>query len=52
MENAIKLIQAEKGKQIVILNFNKYRHVRTREDGMHKWLCTVKTCYTSIVDTY
>lgn len=49
MENKIQLIQSEKGKQLVLLNFNKYRHVRTRKDGMHKWLCTVKTCYASIV---
>jgi len=52
MENSIKLIESEKGKQLVLLNFNKYRHVRTlrtRKDGMHKWLYRVKTCYASIV---
>lgn len=49
MENTIKIIQSEKGKQSVLLNFNKYRHVRTHKDGMHKWLCTIKTCYASIV---
>jgi hypothetical protein len=49
MKSKIKLIQSEKGKQLVLLNFNKYRHIRTRKDGMHKCLCTVRTCYASIV---
>lgn len=49
MENKIKIIESEKGKPLVLLNNNKYRHVRTRKDGMHKWICTLKTCYASIV---
>jgi len=49
MENeTIKIITSERGKDLALVGTDKYRFIRQRKDGQVKWLCTNRTCYTSI----
>ena len=48
MENEVKFITSEKGKPLVLFNFYKYRLIRTRKDGLKKWLCIQKLCYARL----
>ncbi|KAE9536589.1 hypothetical protein AGLY_006991 [Aphis glycines] len=49
VNNEVKFIIFEKGKPLALLNLYKYRLIRTRKDGLKKWLCIQKSCYCSIV---
>lgn len=49
LENSMKIITSERGKELALFNSCKYRFVRQRRDGQIKWLCTNKKCYASIL---
>lgn len=51
MENNMNVIISERGKQLILLNNNKYSCARNRQDGLTKWKCTKKNCTASIVTT-
>jgi hypothetical protein len=52
MENEVKFITSEKGKPLVLFNFHKYWLIRTRKDGLKKWLCIQKLCYARHCDKW
>jgi len=48
MEN-FKIITSERGKELALLNNDKYSYVRTRKDGLMKWKCSNNSCSASLL---
>lgn len=49
MENSLKIIMSERGKELVVVSSHKYRFIRKRKDELLKWICYNKSCYASIL---
>jgi len=47
--NKFKIITSERGKNLVLLNNNKYSYVRTLKDGLMKWKCYNDSCSASLL---
>jgi len=47
--NEIKIIRSERGKDLVLLDGNKYRFIRKRKDTRLKWKCSNHKCTASIL---
>ena len=48
MEN-FKNITTERGKDVAVLNTDKYSFVRQRKDGLMKWKCSNNCCIASLL---
>lgn len=49
MENSLKIILSERGKELAVVSSRKYRFIRKRKDELLKWICYNKNCYASIL---
>jgi len=49
MENSLKIILSERGKELAVVSSHKYRFIRKPKDELLKWICYNKNCYASIL---
>jgi hypothetical protein len=49
MENSLKIIISELGKELAVVSSHKYCFIRKRKDELLKWICYNKSFYASIL---
>lgn len=47
--NETKIIQCERGVNLILLDSNKYRFIRKRKDTRMKWKCSNNICFAIIL---